>query len=150
MLSSEGFQLRKQLILAMEAAVLVILDVVGVLELVGIDVLVLEAAGESKSLRVALMGFGDRRGIGGDGDGCVTQYPVRCPGKIGGVSAAGVGDDHPPQIAQQRKKLLLFGVEFRGIQLGRLGLERDESRHTRSIARAERQKVRWTDIAVSK
>ena len=38
--------------------------------------------------------------------------------------------------------MLLFGVEFREVQLRGLGLERDESRHTRSIAREKRQERR--------
>ena len=83
-----GFKLREQLVLAVEATVLVIFDVVRIVKFICRDVFVLESGFARKRLGIALMRFRNRSGIGRDRDGGVPQRAIGSPRKIGGIGSA--------------------------------------------------------------
>ena len=99
---------REQLVLAVEAAVGIVAGVVGILELGGADVLVHQAESLDERLGVALVGFGKRGRVGGDGDGIGTEHVVGGPGQVGRIGAAGEGDNHAAHGAQIGEEPLLF------------------------------------------
>jgi len=62
----------EQLVFAMEAAVAIVLDVVGIVELARLDVFVADPVFAGKRLGIALVRFGERCGIGSDRNGAVA------------------------------------------------------------------------------
>ena len=92
---------REQLVLAVEAAVGIVGDVVGIIELVRFNVFVTDAVVAGKLFRVALVGLRKRRRIRGNRDGVIAQRLLRRPGKIGGIRAAGIGDDHAAHVPER-------------------------------------------------
>ena len=93
-LAAHLFQAREQLVLAVEAAVGTIAHVIGIVELLGRDVLVDDAEAFHEGLGIALVRFRKRSGIRRDGHCIGAQRAVRRPRQIGGVGAAGEGHDH--------------------------------------------------------
>src|SRR5262249_62310738 len=84
-----------------------------VVELVGAYVLVSDPKLPDKRLGVALMRLGQRRGIGRDRHGVVTQNAVRSPCQVGGIGAARESDDYPAHPAQdfEKTRFLIGGLE---------------------------------------
>ena len=73
-----------------------------------------DAEAARKLLGVALVGFGDGGGIGGDGDGVVAQRLARGPGEVGRIGAARVGDDDAAHLAQEFEKPVLLSRSSTG------------------------------------
>src|ERR1700733_7486556 len=73
-------ELREQLILTVKTAVAIVLHVIGIIELVGRDVLVAKALDARELLGVGLVRIGERSGIRRDGDGLVAESAMRGPG----------------------------------------------------------------------
>ena len=92
----------------MEAAVGIVADVIGIVELVRLDVLVGNAEALDERFGVALVRFGNGGGIGGDREGVRAEHLVRGPGQVGGIGAAGECDDHALQGTEIREELLLL------------------------------------------
>ncbi len=92
-LQARGFHLGEELILAVEAAILVVAGVVGIFQLAGLqDVdrdVVFGCEGECGGEFTARQG----RRVGDDGEHAVAEDSVRDVGEICGVGAAGVGDE---------------------------------------------------------
>ena len=123
----------EELILTMEAAIRIVFDVVRVIEFLGGDKLMAETAFARERFCVAFMRFGERCGIGGNGDGAVTQNAMRRPGKVSGISPAGVCDEHLIHHRQYREQVLLFGEQPARIERGGIG-EMNEALHKTSIS----------------
>ena len=104
-LFADLFQPVEQLVLAVEAAVRVVLQVIGILELVRRDQLVPDAELRAKSIGVALVRLGNGSRIGRDGDGVLAQHLLRRPGQIGRVRPAGIGHDHLAHVPQNGEQL---------------------------------------------
>jgi len=98
----------EQFILAVEAAVRVVLQVIGILKLVRRDHLVPDAELAREVDGVAFVGFRDGSGIGRDSYRLLSQRPVRGPGQIRRVRSTGVGHDHLAHVPQDREQLLLL------------------------------------------
>ena len=103
-------QAREQFVLAVEAAVRVVADVVGIVEFVGLDVLVRDAEALDEGLGIALVRLGQRCRIGGHGDGVRSQHAIRRPRQVGRIGAAGERHDHAAHGSQIREQagFLLF------------------------------------------
>ena len=117
----------KQLVLAVEAPVLVVLDVVRVFEFKGFDVFVADGKPGGEFLGIAFVGSGDGGGIGSNGDGFVTESLDGGPGEISRVGPSGVGNNDFAHIFENREKGCFFAVEFKLVVLGD---ELDERGHT--------------------
>ena len=72
-LTRDLVQPREQLILAVEAAVAVVLEVVGILKFQRGDVFMPDAPGPCEFLRIALVRFGQGSGIGGQRQGAIPR-----------------------------------------------------------------------------
>ena len=106
-------QTREQLVLAVEAAVGIVAGVIGIVELGGPDVLVHDAESLDERLGVALVGFGKRGRVGGDGDGVGTEHAVGGPGQVGRIGAARESHNHAAHAPQIGEELLLFFEQAR-------------------------------------
>ena len=71
-LAADFVEAREELVLAVEAAVGRVAEVVGVVEFVGLDVLVRDSELRDEGFGVALVRFGKGSRVGGDGDGVGT------------------------------------------------------------------------------
>src|SRR5262249_23711387 len=103
-LASYLLQACEQFILAVKTAVRIVAHVVGIVELVSLDVLVRNAETFDKCLSVPLVRGGKRSRIGGHGDGICAQYAVGGPRQIGGIRTTGEGNDHAAQRAETGEK----------------------------------------------
>ena len=92
----------------MEAAILIVLDVVRVVELEGFDVFVLNAELAGESFRIPLVRSGNGSGIGGDGNGVLTKHLDSRPSQIRRIGTAGVGDEDLAEAAEAIEEHLLF------------------------------------------
>ena len=127
------FQARKQLVLAMEAAVGIVLDVVGIIELARRDIFVTEAPLASERLGILLVRFGNGCRIRGDGQCVFAEDAVRGPSQIRRIGAARICDDHAPHRLQNREKSVLLGLQNSQVELRR-GCQFDQTRHNTSIS----------------
>src|SRR5215472_167161 len=126
-LAADFAKTREELVFAVEAAVGVVAQVIGIVELAALDVFVHDAELLHEGFEIALVGFGQRRRIGGDGEGAGAQHAMRGPRQIGRVGATGESYDHAAQRSQEREQLALLLL-----QAGR-GCKIDQRRHTYSL-----------------
>ena len=114
-LAAERLQALEQLVLAVEATIGCVADVIRVLELACGDVLVPESKLARQRLRVALVRGGDGCGVCRDNQRVrASKRAVGGPSQVGRVRAAGVGNNDSPQFAQPREEaLLLLGQQSR-------------------------------------
>ena len=95
------FHLGKQLVLAVEAALGVVADVIGLVELSGLQDVggnaVLRGEGQSGGKFLARQ----RGGIGDDRQHTAAERLVRSIGKVRGIGAAGVGDKQRSKVSQR-------------------------------------------------
>src|SRR5579864_4156482 len=94
---------REQLVFAMKTAVLIVLEVIGIFELVSVDVLVGNSELADKIFGIAFVRFRNRCGIRGDGDGLLAEYAMRGPRKVSRIRPARIRYDDAPQAAEDRK-----------------------------------------------
>ena len=87
-IAAKLFEAGEEFVFAVETAVGVIADVIGIIEFVGDDELMGDAELRGEGFRVALMGTRKRRGIGSDGKSVLAERPVGGPGEVGGIGAA--------------------------------------------------------------
>lgn len=92
----------------MEAAVGVVGGVGRVLEFEARDHLVADAELLGEGHGIALVGGGNGRRIGGDGDSRVAEGLAGSPGEISRIGAAGIGDEHAAEGAQDAEQPLFF------------------------------------------
>src|ERR1700676_2514725 len=83
-LTAHDVQFGEQLVLAVEAAVRIVLHIIGIIELMRLDVLVPKSTLAGERFGIALVRLGNRGGVRGDRDGIVAESAVRRPGQICG------------------------------------------------------------------
>ena len=99
--------LREELVFAVEAAVGVVALVIGIFELVGLEDLRGDVVRGGEGEGGGEFGPGEGGGIGDDRSHLFAEHLVGRVGEIGGVGAAGVGDEDAAQFMQG-------GLEERG------------------------------------
>ena len=87
---------REQLVLAVEAAIGVVADVIRILEFVRLDVLMPDSELPDKRFRIPFVRFGNRRRVGRDGQRVVAQGLRGGPRQISRIRTARKGHDHAP------------------------------------------------------
>ena len=105
-LAAHLFQAREQLVLAVEAAVGIVAHVVGVVELVRLDVLVGDAEAATKASASRLCDSGREAESAVMARAFAPSTLVRGPGQVGRIGAAGEGHDHAAHGAQRFAKSL--------------------------------------------
>jgi hypothetical protein len=104
-LAADFFQARKQFVLAVEAAVGVVLQVIGILEFARLDIFVRDSELPHEGLGIALVRLRDGSRIRGHGQSVAAQHLVRSPRQIGRIRPAGIGHHYPVQPAQHGEQL---------------------------------------------
>ena len=89
-----GLHLGEELVFAVEAALAVVADVVGVVEFVRVENVGRDAVRGGEGEGGGEFGARQGGGVGDDGQHPVAEHLMRDPGEVGGVGAAGVGDQH--------------------------------------------------------
>ena len=95
----------EQFVLAMKAAVGIVGDVVGIIELPRRDVFVTDAVLAGEGFGIALVGFGKRRRIGRDRDRFTAENAVGGLRQVRRVGSAGIGNDHAAHLLQRGEQL---------------------------------------------
>jgi hypothetical protein len=99
-LAGDGLQLTVELVFAVEAAVGVVLHVVGVIHLARVDAFVSDADCAGKFGGLGHLGLRDGGGDAGDGEGAAAEDVMRHSSDEGGIDAAGEGDDGGREVAE--------------------------------------------------
>src|ERR1700692_2151457 len=94
----------------MEAAVRIVGDVIGIIELVGSDVLMADAVLAREGFSVRFVGLGKRGRVRRDRNRLAAQDAVGGPGEVRRVSAARIGHDYAAHLLQRVEELALFLV----------------------------------------
>ena len=114
-LAADFFQAREQFVLAVEAAVGVVLQVIGIFEFARLDIFVRDSELPHESLGIALVRLRDGGRIRGYGQSVGAERLVRSPRQIGGIRPSGIGHHYPVQPAQHGEQLVLLRIEQGGI-----------------------------------
>jgi len=106
---AEVLHLLEELVFAMEAALGVVALVVGVFELVGVEDLDWDVMVGGEGEGGGEFGAGERGGVGDDGLHVFAESLMGGVGEVGGVGAAGVGDEDAAELLQGLVELRGFG-----------------------------------------
>src|SRR4051794_37865099 len=87
------------ILLAVETAIGIVGDVIGIVEFARLNVLVRDAELFNESLGVTFVRLGDGGGVRGDGESIRAHGAMGGPGEIGGVRASGKCHDQPVHAA---------------------------------------------------
>src|SRR5512147_2572668 len=89
----------------MKAAVGIVGNVIGIVELPRRDVFVEDAVLAREGFGIALVGFGKRRRVGRNRNRFAAQNAVGGPGQVRRVGAARIGNDHAAHLLQRGEEL---------------------------------------------